>query len=653
LILPDQRLEERVNTLNILAEIHFYKDAKQGIQYTDEAIKLAKELNYNKGIADALRNYGGISFMRGDFALALNDFLDALSIYQLIKMKRMMAQVNFDISATHYSAKNYEKALEYGYKSLDTYRERINGGAKLGTAKDTLDVYACLGLIYKEMGNYEKALEFALDYLKVGKENNFGNTEMMLFSWVAGARFCFSGQIDSAELYFDKALSYPDENLDIEAQKYRTYMWLGNLHRLKGNLDSTIYYNRIAYEWYYEKGFLFWALYSSNMLGYFYYEFNELNTSEKYFLQSEKIFKEMIELNSWYRYDSLKYIVSYGTELYFPLSKRFMKEMMWEYGKMMYGMLYEINNKKKNTDKALEYLLAFKNSGDSLSKLIRNREIIEIQTKYESERKDQQIENLSKDNEFKDIRISQTRVILIGLAILLFIIIVLAIVLIRQNRLREQQKNVLIQQRLFRSQMNPHFIFNSLASIQSLIVNKDSFVASLYLTKFSDLVRDILESSTQEFVKFDKEIRTIENYLELQKVRFGEKFDFSIEVDESIDTEELFIPPMLLQPFIENSIEHGFKNIDGKGFIKLCICKSNNVILIELEDNGIGRDKAREILLKQNMDHKSLATNITQERIHILNKKLKKKIVMDILDLKDENNKAIGTKVTLEVPTFN
>ena len=280
---------------------------------------------------------------------------------------------------------------------------------------------------------------------------------MMLFSWVAGARFCFTGQIDSAEVYFHKALSYPDENLDIEAQKYRTYMWLGNLHRHKGNMDSTIYYNRLAYEWYYEQGFLFWALYSSNMTGLFYLENSELSEAENCFLQSERIFNEMINKNSWYRYDSLKYVVSYGTELYFPLSNKFMKEMMWDYGKMMYERLYQINKRMQRKDKAFDYLLAFTMAKDSLNKLIRNREIVEIQVKYESERKDQQIENLSKENEFKDIRISQTKIILFGLTGLLILIVILAIVLIRQNKLREQQKNMLLQQKLFRSQMNPPF----------------------------------------------------------------------------------------------------------------------------------------------------------------------------------------------------
>ena len=110
---------------------------------------------------------------------------------------------------------------------------------------------------------------------------------------------------------------------------------------------------------------------------------------------------------------------------------------------------------------------------------------------------------------------------------------------------------------------------------------------------------------------------------------------------------------MLLQPFIENSIEHGFRNKKTKGNIRICFTYENYILLVELEDNGIGREKSKKILLEQNKDHKSLATIITRERIQVLNKKLKKKIVLTIEDLKDEKNKPIGTKVTFEIPCLS
>jgi sensor histidine kinase YesM len=123
-----------------------------------------------------------------------------------------------------------------------------------------------------------------------------------------------------------------------------------------------------------------------------------------------------------------------------------------------------------------------------------------------------------------------------------------------------------------------------------------------------------------------------------------------IEVDESIESNTTNIPPMLAQPFIENSIEHGFKHKEGKGIIKVRIGSKNSILRIEVEDDGVGREKAIEIQLKQNKDHRSMATDITRERLKILNKKFKKKITLEIIDLKNEAGSGIGTKVVFEIP---
>jgi sensor histidine kinase YesM len=197
--------------------------------------------------------------------------------------------------------------------------------------------------------------------------------------------------------------------------------------------------------------------------------------------------------------------------------------------------------------------------------------------------------------------------------------------------------------------MNPHFIFNSLTSIQNFIINQDDIKASIYLSRFSELVRSILTNSIEERITLDEEIGTIRNYLELQKVRFSDKFDYSVEVDERIDPENTFIPPMLGQPFIENSIEHGIKNKDSKGHIWIRFIAKNGNICYSIEDDGVGRKKAQEVLRSKNREHKSLATEITRERIRVLNRRQKKKLIMEILDLKSPDGQASGTRVTFTV----
>ena len=650
LILSGQQAEERVNTLNRLAVSLYFEEIELAEQYAEEALNLAKELDYQEGIADALRNLSEIYVYLGNYTDGLNFGFEALRIYEKLDKKNAVANLYADLVTVHYLVGNLEKALEYGYIALDKFREHLEGGAKVGSFRDTINLRMTLGDTYSLLGMHDKSLKIFLEHLKVGKRNNFGDTEIVLHTFLVGAQFYFLGKTDSAKVYFKKALAYPDVNPNVQALKYRPITWLGDLFYSSGETDSAIFYKRMAFEWYNKNGFLYWAISVANQLGLIYNKNNELSTAEKYYRQSEKLFNEASSKNSWYRYDSLKYIVSYGVELYGPLPPRLMKEMMWIQGKSMYHKLYQINETKKRTSEALKYHIAYFNAVDTLNKLQRNRETMEMQTRYESERKDKQIDTLSLENELKESRLDQNRYFLFGSIGLLIIVLMFGYILFRQNNLKTEQKMLGLQQKLFRSQMNPHFIFNSLASIQNFIVKQDAKKASIYLSRFSELVRSILDSSTQEYIVFEKEVNTIENYLELQKVRFPDKFDYSLEVDKNIDAENMLIPPMLAQPFIENSIEHGIKYKKGKGQIYIRFKLIDLSIQIEVEDDGVGRQKTQEIFLLQNKDHKSQATTITHDRIKVLNKRMKRKISMEIIDLKNKLNEPVGTRVFFKIP---
>jgi len=653
LILPGQDGEEQVNTLNDLAISLSFQDFELCKRYADEAMVLANEINYREGVAAAYRNLGHLNFYRNNYPDALNNYFEALRIYEKSDQRNTMGQVYWDISKTHYLANNFEKVFEYGNMALAIYRERLENGATVGCIRDTFMVIGGFGLAYVNMGMNDKALETRLKLLEVGKQNNFGMTELMLYEFLAGTDYYKMGETDSAKAYFIRALAYPDANPDIEALKYSALTWLGYVYRSAGEFDSAVSCLHRAFDWYHEKGFLYWAMYVSRGLGVIYNQNNQLNIAEKYYQQSERIFREMLKRNSWYRYDSLKFITSYGLELYFPMPPKRMKEMMWELGKWIYGRLYQINVAKRRTSEALKYHILYAEASDTLSELQRNRETIELQTRYESEQKERQIELLAQENSFTSFKLKQSRYFLIGLGVLVLLVITLAIVLIRQNRLREQQKNMILQQKLFRSQMNPHFLFNSLVGIQQFIINQEPARAVKFLSKFSKLVRNILDSSFEEYVPLEEEINTVENYLELQKVRYTEKFDYSIDVNEAIDTEAIQIPPMLAQPIIENSVEHGIKHKETKGNIHIRFRLNDNRLVFEVEDDGVGRQKAMEMMMEQDKDHKSLAIAITLERIRLLNKKLKHPITMNILDLKNDKNEPAGTRVTFEMPIIN
>jgi len=218
------------------------------------------------------------------------------------------------------------------------------------------------------------------------------------------------------------------------------------------------------------------------------------------------------------------------------------------------------------------------------------------------------------------------------------------------RRIKMLHKNMELEQRLLRSQMNPHFIFNSLTAIQYYIFGNDPAKAGKYLSGFAKLIRLILQNSRSEYILLEKEIETLEHYLKLQQLRFENKFDFQIVTDEKLNPEMVLVPPMLAQPFIENSIEHGIKNIEYKGEISIHYNFKNNFLEVVIEDNGIGIDislKEKKIL---DPGHKSLGTSITKERLVNIAKRKKHKINFEIIDKKKIDKSKSGTVVRYILP---
>jgi ligand-binding sensor domain-containing protein len=254
-----------------------------------------------------------------------------------------------------------------------------------------------------------------------------------------------------------------------------------------------------------------------------------------------------------------------------------------------------------------------------------------------------------------------TSVWFIFLIIIIVITIVWSIIFTRIRRLKaknkdEQQrlemgKSILeLQQATSRLQMNPHFIFNSLNSIQGYIANNNTTEAKWYLSKFAKLMRLILDNAKEEFIPLSDDIYILENYLVLEKMRMNDKFDYAIVCDEKIETEAIEIPPMIIQPFVENAILHGLKHKEGRGLLEIKFSLKESLLICEVTDNGIGRNAAAELKNKSAAGHKSSAINITEERLKRFGKVSHQEASISILDLKDLKDKGCGTKVIINIP---
>lgn len=298
---------------------------------------------------------------------------------------------------------------------------------------------------------------------------------------------------------------------------------------------------------------------------------------------------------------------------------------------------------------AYKRLIEFQQLNDSISNLEVKKNISLLETKFQTKEKEQQILLLSTQNLLQQEQLKRERLYFLLGVLILVLLAMFIFMLLRQNRLRNLQKSLVLEQKLLRSQMNPHFIFNALSAIQMVILNGESHAASSYLGNFALLMRSVLKSSREEWISLTDEISILSNYLELQKLRFEELMSYTLEIDEPIDTDFILVPPMLIQPFLENAIEHGICKTDKGGRVEVQIQEKNNQIVATIMDNGPGlkpsRPKAEE--------HISYGYSIFKERILNLNKRLNMPIVYEIIDRKTLSPSQNGLIVVIKIPIIN
>lgn len=262
------------------------------------------------------------------------------------------------------------------------------------------------------------------------------------------------------------------------------------------------------------------------------------------------------------------------------------------------------------------------------------------------ERQKQEKTIASKNMENAELKNEFQRYVIIGFFIMILLGGIIIFYRFNQIDIKRKQKEAEMSQTLLRAQMNPHFVFNAMSVIQSYIYDNDTEKSSRFLVNFSRLMRLILENSPKEFIPIETEVEILEKYLAMQKLRFENRFDYLIKVEDVLYTEHASLPPMITQPFIENAIEHGQLHTIEKSYIHVVFKKHGQMLNIEIEDNGIGR-KGSE-MNKKSKAHKSMAMSITKERIENINQKYKKEGFFSIEDL--DKIKQSGTKILISLP---
>ncbi|WP_312298050.1 histidine kinase [Chryseobacterium sp.] len=257
---------------------------------------------------------------------------------------------------------------------------------------------------------------------------------------------------------------------------------------------------------------------------------------------------------------------------------------------------------------------------------------------------EQRISQLEKEKELKDELIRKKNVFNYSLIAALILLTGLIFIIFRTLK-KVQTKNKKIALQSLRREMNPHFIFNSLNSVNHFIATNNELEANQYLTKFSKLMRGVMENSTEDFIPFQQELDLLQNYLALEKTRFADKFDYEIEVDENLNLQSQQVPGMLIQPFLENAIWHGLRYRTEKGFLKLGFEKNDQYLTITIEDNGIGIEESKKQKTQHQKTREGRGMKNTLERVQLLNDLYKKGITCSVKD--KENNG--GVLVTIRI----
>ena len=552
--------------------------------------------------------------------------------------------------------------IEKYYDAIEYYKKSLNIKYQLNDTAGIAGTLANMGNIYFLWGKYKEAFQYQQKalYLYEMIDNQQGIAACMNH---LGTIYENWNDFKSALNYYNTALEL-QKNINDYKGVANTLNNLGNLLNKMNFYEEALVKYEQAIEINTKENNLKGVASSLNNIGTIYTKLGNYNLARKYYSQALSISKQInsdyeITVNLYAIGNNYVNLKNYNKALpFFKKSLQIatennLRELMSDNYKalsIVYSFLGMYDNAYKN-------LYNYNLIKDSIFSRDIHRQITEIKTRYETEKKQKEIELLKRNiliNQLKaDKREQQWQLklfILLALTIFIVLIVLSTLILLRLNHRR---KLIIAEQKALRAQMNPHFIFNAMNSIQSLIVSRNNEAARKYLNRFSKLMRTILENSQKSTVKLNEELNSLMLYLEIEQLRFEHNFKYIINIDEKINCDDINLPPMLIQPLIENAIQHGLLPLDSKdGLLQLNFdLIGGDSLKITIKDNGIGRAKSAEIN-KKRFNHVSTGMKNIQERILLLKKIYKGKINFKVIDIIDENYNGAGTIVEIILPAI-
>ena len=604
---------EKIDTLSNLSKYFYSSNPDRAIEYGKLAIELADKKKDIKKQAYNLRNIGLAFYIKGERKKALEYFTNSYKLYETLGNKKKMLLLKSNLGLVYTNLGEYDKSIEALLEAEKIFDGLPIEGLDPNTLISVADNFSHTGQAYLRIKNYSKSLYYHTKAMEIYDKLNSYDDVANTYNNIGNIYFRLD-KFDTAKINYLKALKiYKDKN-DLKGLAH-VYGSIGNIYWIDENYDSATYWIKKSLSNYKKAKNITGIAAMLNNLGGLYIHLKEYEKS-----------KQMLD-------ESLELARAINSKIRIQQTLLAMSD------------LFEATGEYK---KSRNYLLQYSQIKDTIYNENSSRQIAEMQTKYETEKKEKEIQ-------IQSLKLKSRERIIIFIVVFILFIAVLVILLFNRFKLKQrnfqnelEKSNLEIEQKLLRSQMNPHFIFNSLNSIKSFIIENEPDSAEIYLGKFAKLMRYILDNSRESFIPVEDEINTLQLYMELERVRFSNKFDFNIKIEPEIDVERTYIPPMLIQPYVENSILHGITKKAEKGIINIELKKENNIIKCLIIDDGVGRKGSQK--LKNQQKRKSLGMQLIKERLGLINKQMAETISVEIIDLKDEYGNATGTKVELNIP---
>lgn len=635
-----------------LANEYFSENLKVSLAYSDSAIAIAGKLeNQNKWIARGYLAKGRNFLDNLRYKEALENYQRALAFAQKGKgTEETIARIYHNTGLIYNYQDKYKKAISYHQKAFEIFKKlkktdlsliALNSiGANytsLNDYKNALDcyfqvlkiaeqskktgmianAYGNIGLVFKRIGNYKKAYVYYEKAISILLKFNDTANLINIYHSYGAAKDSDNDQKGAIKLY-EKGLRLATKP-EYDNLKYDLINSLGVAYLAQKNYEKAIGYLKQSSDYYNE---------NENK--------NKLSIANLYYAQAltqapdDILRKNNINLSQKdnIAISLLRESVKINEELEIPESLMYDKELL--------AKIYEKKGDYKN---AFLETKEFQRLKDSLAFSEKREEAIKKEMQYDSDKK----ETLAKAEIGKQKIIRNVIIVVSFIALLAGIFLFLGFR--KRQKIKAEQKEILLKAEIsetelkaLRAQMNPHFIFNALNSIADYINKNDARSADYYLGKFAKLMRGILENSEEKEIPLSEELKMLEFYMDLESLRFKNKFDYEVKIVDDINPENVLIPPLILQPFVENSILHGLSKKENDGKITIHIDKTEDLLKCIIEDNGIGRKNPNE------NSGKSYGVKLTRERIALFDKSKNSDSGVFYMDLET------GTRVELRLP---